>query len=72
MGKYEEEAGNIGNKKLAEVIVSSGAESIVGGGDTISALKNYLDKFSFVSVGGGAMLELLTTGTLPTIEVLND
>lgn len=71
MGKFEE-SGNNQTKALAHLIIDSGAQTIVGGGDTISALKSYglLDKISFVSTGGGAMLEFIVSGTLPTIEAL--
>ena len=75
MGKFED-GHNQGNQAIVDAIVASGASSIVGGGDTIAALVqlDLLDKFAksgFVSVGGGAMLKLLATGTLPTIEALN-
>ncbi len=52
------------------MIAESEAETIVGGGDTLSAIKelNLLDKFSFVSTGGGAMLDFLADGTLPGLE----
>lgn len=48
------------------------AISIVGGGDTVAAIskKEYLDKITHVSTGGGAMLELIEKGTLPGIEAL--
>lgn len=48
------------------------AISIVGGGDTIAAIskKEYLDKITHISTGGGAMLEYIEKGTLPGIEVL--
>lgn len=48
------------------------ATSIVGGGDTLSAIQNkeYLDKITHISTGGGAMLELIENGTLPGIEAL--
>ncbi len=48
------------------------AISIVGGGDTLSAIQNkeYLDKITHISTGGGAMLELIENGTLPGIEAL--
>lgn len=71
MGKYET-GETAGSKALADAIIASGADSIVGGGDTITCLNQIglLDKFSFVSTGGGAMLELLAKGTLPTIEAL--
>jgi phosphoglycerate kinase len=63
-----------GTYQIAQAIIQSKAESIIGGGDTIAALDKWglLDKFSFVSTGGGAMLELLVKGTLPTIEALDD
>lgn len=48
------------------------ALSIVGGGDTLAAIskKEYLDKITHISTGGGAMLEFIEKGTLPGIEVL--
>ncbi len=70
LGKYEDPKANHGNLALAQAVIKSGASSIIGGGDTIAALDFYLDKFSFVSVGGGAMLKFLTSGTLATIEAL--
>ncbi len=72
VGKYEIPQGQHGNAILAHSIINSGAKSLIGGGDTIAAIKELglLKEFDFVSVGGGAMLELLTKGTLPTIEVL--
>jgi len=47
--------------------------SVVGGGDTLSAIskKEYLDKITHISTGGGAMLEFIENGTLPGIEALN-
>ncbi len=46
--------------------------SIVGGGDTLAAIskKEYLDKITHISTGGGAMLEFIEKGTLPGIEAL--
>jgi phosphoglycerate kinase len=72
MGKYEE-GFQKGNSALAESILYSGAQSIIGGGDTLDALNKLgvLEQFSFVSTGGGAMLKFLAEGTLPTIEALN-
>lgn len=51
---------------------NSQAVSIVGGGDTLSAIskKEYLDKITHISTGGGAMLEFIENGTLPGIEAL--
>lgn len=48
------------------------AISIVGGGDTLAAIskKEYLNKITHISTGGGAMLEYIEKGTLPGIEAL--
>lgn len=70
MGRYEDLESRKGTEELAKAVVASGAETILGGGDSLTALKNYLSQFSFVSSGGGAMLKFLTDGTLPTIEAL--
>ena len=54
------------------MVAGSGATTIVGGGDTLSSIKKLgLDgKFTFVSTGGGAMLDFLVDETLPGIEAL--
>lgn len=72
LGKVEQE-GRDQSRKIAQIIFDSGAESIIGGGDTITALSKWqmIDKFSFVSTGGGAMLKFLSSGTLPAIEALS-
>lgn len=72
MGAVEDPV-NEQTKVMAQMIINSGAQTVVGGGDTISALEKWgmIDKFTFVSTGGGAMLKFISDGTLPTIEVLN-
>lgn len=57
---------------LARSIAASGVHSVVGGGDTIASIEKLglLSRFTFVSTGGGAMLEFLTHGTLPGITAL--
>ena len=57
---------------LANAIAKSDAYSIVGGGDSISAIEKLgiLDKFSFVSTGGGAFLEYIEGKILPAIAEL--
>ncbi len=62
-----------GTEECARLIAeNSNAMTIVGGGDTLAAIAklNIEDKFTFVSTGGGAMLDFLAQGTLPGIEVL--
>ena len=48
------------------------AISVIGGGDTLAAINNkeYLDKITHISMGGGAMLEFIENGTLPGIDAL--
>lgn len=71
--------GKMGNPKteentleIARAIAESDAYTIVGGGDSITLLKehNMLGSFSFISTGGGAMLEFLSGKNLPGISVL--
>lgn len=74
LGKFEVPKYNQ-TQKVAEMILDSGAEVVIGGGDSVAALNQYgllekAEKKAFVSVGGGAMLKLLADGTLPTIEAL--
>lgn len=72
MGNYEDEKFMHGTKEVAKAIIASRCFSVVGGGDTVAALNKlgYLDKFSFVSTGGGAMLDFLANGNVPGLEVL--
>ncbi|MDB5189947.1 MAG: Phosphoglycerate kinase [Parcubacteria group bacterium] len=58
---------------LAKAIAASSAYSILGGGDTVAVVENLnlSHRFSFISTGGGAMLDFLAKGTLPGLEVLN-
>ena len=72
LGKVEEEKFSIGSKKISEAIISSGAFSVVGGGDTVAFLEKLtlVDKFNYVSTGGGAMLEFLAGNKLPGLLAL--
>ncbi|MES2225565.1 MAG: phosphoglycerate kinase [Patescibacteria group bacterium] len=58
---------------LARAIGESSAYSILGGGDTVAAVEELglSKRFSFISTGGGAMLDFLATGTLSGIDALN-
>lgn len=74
LGKFEDPK-NDATKKVAEMILDSGARVIIGGGDSVAALSQAgllqeAEKLAFVSVGGGAMLKFLAKGTLKTIEAL--
>ncbi len=71
MGLAEVEKFAQGTKIVAEAVALA-PRSIVGGGDTIAAADKLglLDKYSFVSTGGGAMLEFLAGNKLPGLEAL--
>lgn len=75
MGVFEMPNFANGTRQIADAIVkatANGAFSVVGGGDSVAALHQVgkADGVSFVSTGGGAMLELLENGTLPGIEAI--
>ena len=72
LGKFEDEGHRQGTERIFRSVAKSSAYKIAGGGDTEAALAmfNITHKFDWVSVGGGAMLEFLTKGTLPGIEAL--
>jgi len=62
-----------GTVDTAMNVAASPAFSAIGGGDTVAAVEKLgiNDKFSHVSIGGGAMLKFLEEGTLPAIEALS-
>ena len=76
LGVYEVEPFNEGTKKVAETISKLTREgkitSLIGGGDTASALQNYsfYKDFSYISTGGGAFLEWLEGKELPGLKIL--
>ncbi len=72
MGWFEIEAFAHGTLAVAQAITSSNAYSIVGGGETVAFLEKagLADKFSFVSTGGGAMLEFLSGEEMPGLKAL--
>lgn len=72
LGLAEVEAFSMGTKLVLDSIVRSDAFSVVGGGDTLALVERLglLDKFSYVSTGGGAMLEFLAGNKLPGLEAL--
>lgn len=71
LGNYEE-GFDKGTAELLRIIAKNKAESIVGGGDSLALVSKLKleKKFTFVSTGGGAMLDFLAHGTLPGIKAL--
>jgi phosphoglycerate kinase len=71
LGLYED-GFKEGTLTLANVLAQSRKETIVGGADTLAAIKelNVFENFTFVSTAGGAMLDFLANETLPGIEAL--
>jgi phosphoglycerate kinase len=71
LGNYENGFTD-GTEALARLIARSAADSILGGGDTVTVVEKIgeSDRFTFISTGGGAMLDFLAKGTLPGIKVL--
>lgn len=72
MGLFEDERFSAGTNGVARAVAKSRAFKTIGGGDTIAAVNRLglLDKFDFVSTGGGAMLEFLAGNRLPGLEAL--
>jgi phosphoglycerate kinase len=72
LGVFEIDKFAKGTIGIAAAVAASGATSIVGGGDSIAAVKKagVTDKISHISTGGGASLEFLAHETLPGIDAL--
>jgi phosphoglycerate kinase len=75
MGVFEMDAFATGTKAIADAVVaatSQGAFSLVGGGDSVAAVNKYQleDKMSYISTGGGAMLEFFEGKILPGIAAI--
>jgi len=71
MGNFEKGFGKQ-TESLAKVVSRTNAHTIVGGGDTLSSIRklNLENEFSFISTGGGAMLDFIVDGRLPGIDAL--
>ena len=77
MGVFEMSSFENGTKQAAFDIVEAtkkGAFSLIGGGDSVAAINKYnlAEKVSYVSTGGGALLEFIEQGTLPGVEAIKE
>ncbi|MDQ3087612.1 MAG: phosphoglycerate kinase, partial [Acidobacteriota bacterium] len=77
MGMFEEKPFDQGTLAIAQAVAEAtdaGATSIIGGGDSVSAVNQagLADKISHISTGGGATLEFLAGDVLPGVEALDD
>lgn len=72
MGLFEKKPYDNGTKKILEAISKSGAFSVIGGGESVQAVNEsgLAGEFSFISTGGGAMLEFLSGEPMPGVDVL--
>jgi phosphoglycerate kinase len=75
MGVFEMSSFEHGTKAIAEAIVAAtknGAYSLIGGGDSVAAINkyNFGNDVSYVSTGGGALLEYIESGSLPGVDAV--
>ena len=72
VGVFEFDQFGAGTAALGRTIAQSTAFSIAGGGDTLAAIDKYgiADKISYISMGGGALLEFLGGKKLPVVTML--
>lgn len=72
MGVFENDEFSEGTRVIAKAVANSSARTILGGGDTLSAIRHfgYEDRYDYVSAAGGAALEFLSGKMLPGVEPL--
>ena len=74
MGVFEEEPFSHGTKEILQVLKENNIKTLVGGGDSASAVNQlgFANEFYHISTGGGATLEYLSGKKLPGIEAISD
>lgn len=73
LGRYEDTGHRQGTEKVFKAVSESSAFKVIGGGDSVAAINMFgiSEKFDWISVGGGAMIEFLTKKTLLGIGALH-
>jgi phosphoglycerate kinase len=73
MGVFEKEQFAKGTMAMARAVANSSGISVVGGGESVEAVKKsgFADKISHISTGGGASLEFIAGASLPGVEILS-
>lgn len=76
MGVFEMSNFENGTKEIALAVADAtdgGSYTLIGGGDSVAAINQYhlANRVSYVSTGGGALLEYIESGTLPGVEAIN-
>lgn len=74
MGVFEQDAFAVGTNALARAVAESEAYSVVGGGDSVAAVKKsgMADKINHISTGGGASLEFMEGRVLPGLAIIEE
>lgn len=73
LGMFEDKRFAHGTEEVLKAVAESSGTTILGGGDTIAAVSSHPElakKISFISTGGGALLEYLEKGSLPAVDAL--
>ena len=73
LGKFEDDRYSKGTEGIAKKVAESNAMTIIGGGETLAAFSKIkmMDSVDYASTGGGAFLEYIELGSLPSLEIIN-